>query len=229
MGSYLMLNSPSIGFVWIMRVFLMMALIIPILHRLLLRSSFIYIILTVAIFIGIQQISIQYISSIQNSTIQFILDETFSYALGYSSIAIIGLKIRTFKLTEILILILLSISVLITIVGFNNWLFDPQSFKYPPRSIYLVYGILISIALWILKPIAAPYTRNYVIKYLSENSMWIYLWHIIPVFLIEIIGLQYSTPWILRFFIILINAILLNVLYHFVIKALPKPIYDNIK
>lgn len=56
-----------------------------------------------------------------------------------------------------------------------------QDFKYPPRIYYLSYAIAVSAFLYMWcdrLTVKNKYIRQ-AIEYLSSNSMWIYLWHIL--------------------------------------------------
>lgn len=227
-GSYLMLNYPSIGYVWIMRVFLMMALLIPFLNRFLIKHGFITTISITILLIICQQFAVMFVTSIENKIVRFILDETILYALGYSTIAIIGLKIKSFKVREITFLICICAIALIAIIGYNNWKFDPQAFKYPPQSLYLFYGILISSVLWLFKPLLSQFVKIRFFTYLSTNSMWIYLWHIIPVILIQPLS-GIPNMWFCRFCIVIITSLLLSYIYLNTIKLLPQRTFTLLK
>lgn len=211
-GSYLLLDGPSIGYVWIMRVFLMMALILPLLHKWLNNLGCILSIIVIFTIIGLQHYLVSMVYSIDNKITRFILDETLLYAFGYCSVAVLGLKIQSFKTKELMAIILISGIAVCCFVWTHNWIFDPQQYKYPPQSLYLLYGIFASSLLWSLKSILEPITKGRFFLYLSENSMWIYLWHIIPVYAI----LRWSdvpNMWFGRYCIVLIISLILNEIY----------------
>ena len=90
--------------------------------------------------------------------------------------------------------------------------FDPQASKYPPASLYVAYGCACSIVLLIAKPLFAKVAGWSAWSYLSRNSMWIYLWHTIPVFVMRGFNL-FETSWVARFVFILVCALALNSLW----------------
>lgn len=227
-GSYLLLNGPSIGFVWIMRVFLMMAILIPLLHKFLKNRGFIFTSSVIVLILILQQVLILGVSYIDNKVVGFILDETLLYAVGYSIIAILGLKITSFTTRQLFYFIVICAISLTIIIGINNWGFDPQTYKYPPHSQYLVYGIFMSSFLWLLKPILCSLGCSDIYTYLSNNSMWIYLWHIVPVYAISRWS-DVPNMWLGRFCTVLIIALVLNYLYSKIIKLLPYKIYNVVK
>lgn len=216
-GSYLLLNSPSIGYVWIMRVFLMMALLLPLLHKWLKNAGFWTVGIVVSGIIGVQPFMIGAVDAVDNKIMRLILDETVLYALGYSAIAILGLKIRDFSRREVIAVVFVSLTFIIGFVWYDGMHFRPQFYKYPPQSLYLLYGIFGSAVMWGLKTLLAPVMTWSFFTYLSENSMWIYLWHIIPVYAIARWA-EVSNMWFGRYCVVLGAALLLNWGYHHILK-----------
>ena len=222
-GSYLLLNSPSIGYVWVMRVFLLMALVIPIVYNLLSKANFYVSLLSIFGIIAIQILLIECISSLDNKVVRFILDEFLLYTIGYLPLAILGLKIREFSSKEQWIFLILTAIVIISYLSYNEWVFNPNKFKYPPSSLYLLYGLFASALLWTIKNPLSSLIRCDIFNYLSKNSMWIYLWHIVPVYLIFPIDWIDNT-WFLRYLIVVFTAIGLYWIYSKVITVFPENI-----
>lgn len=220
-GSYLLFNNPSIGYVWIMRVFLMIALILPLLHKWLDSLDCTISIIVIFAIIGLQHYLVGMIYSVDNKIIRFILDETLLYAFGYCSVAVLGLKIRQFRNNALMAIILISGIAVFCFVCLHNWTFDPQQYKYPPQSLYLLYGIFASSLLWSLKSVLEPIAKGRFFAYLSENSMWIYLWHIIPVYAISHWS-DIPNMWLGRYCIVLISAVCLNYIYQICVVQMKK-------
>lgn len=217
-GSFLLLNWPSIGYVWIMRVFLMMALLVPLLYAAVKRAGMIITAIVVFGIIVAQHFFVEAVTGIDNKIVRFVADETLLYAVGYSAIAVIGLKIRDFSMTGLYVFLAVTGCAILTFVGWHDWTFDPQAYKYAPQSLYLLYGIFGSVALWCLKPVLAPLTTGRFFRYLSENSMWLYLWHIIPVYLIAPLA-EVPNMWVCRDLIVLLSALMLNYAYQHAVEA----------
>ena len=211
-GSYLLLDTPSIGYVWIMRVFLMMALILPLLQKWLNNLDCTISIIIIFTIIGLQHYLVSMIYSVDNKIIRFILDETLLYAFGYCSVAVLGLKIQSFNTKWLITIILFSGIAIFCFACIHNWTFDPQQYKYPPQSLYLLYGIFASSLLWSLKSVLEPITKGRIFAYLSENSMWIYLWHIIPVYVVSRWS-DVPNMWFGRYCIVLIISLVVNEIY----------------
>ncbi len=60
-----------------------------------------------------------------------------------------------------------------------------QSFKYPPRYYYLFYAFfaLNAVYLWCRNIKSFRHRIQEIIVWISSSSLWIYLWHILGVFL----------------------------------------------
>lgn len=227
-GSYLMLNDYSIGYVWIMRVFLMMALIIPLVDICIKKLSFWLICVTVILLILIQFYLVEVISCLSNRILRIFLDQTLLYVIGYLPIAIVGLKAKELRISQNIAIIVIS-AVLFGISFYINGSFDPQTTKYPPQGQYILYGLMCSSILWSLKNSISHFVENVrAFKYLSEHSMWLYLWHIIPIYLIYPIS-QIQNMWFGRFCIVLVVTLILNYIYSNLIKHLPDRVYRLIK
>lgn len=66
--------------------------------------------------------------------------------------------------------------------AFENGFF-PQKFKYPPRGLFLAYGIACSILIYSLVQLFVSHCKiprfiDIVVSYISSRTIWIYLWHI---------------------------------------------------
>ena len=211
-GSYLLLNNPSIGYVWIMRVFLLMALVLPFLDRVLEGVRPLWVIIVALSLIVVQHVVVRVVGMIDNKYVYFVVVQIVPYLTGYSAIAIVGLKIKEFGTRELVTTVAVFTAVVVFYVIYNGVGFSPQMFKYPPMSLYLAYGILGSVIVWSLRPLLAKYVTSRAWSYLSVNSMWLYLWHIVPVYMITPLA-GVANFWFARFCIVLAGALLLNYAY----------------
>lgn len=226
-GSFLLLDWPSIGYVWVMRVFLIMALIIPMLHMVLTKLPYWIFIIFVAAIIALQQILVPIIEVIPNRYVSYALYETILFAVGYSALAAVGLRLAKLNGRQLKILATFAgtaIAVYVIVEGS----FNPQQSKYPPHSLYLIYGIFASTILMLAKPFLTSAVRCGFVEYLSRNSMWIYLWHIIPVYALER-WMDSDGMWLARYLIVVVLAIVLTRLYFFLIRPLPISIRSLMK
>lgn len=210
-----------------MRVFLMMALIIPIFYKILKKGRFWITILLITALITGQCILVEKISLIHNKYINFILDETLLYCIGFCPVAVLGLKIREFKNVEIGVLFSICIIAIIFYLLSERASFTPQLYKYPPQFLYILYGLSGCMFMWLLKGILTGLSEAKIFVYISRNSMWLYLWHIIPVIAISQIMVFTQivvTPylWLGLYILVFSVAILLNILYSKIISLIPE-------
>lgn len=227
-GSYLLLNRPSIGYVWIMRVFIMMAVVIPLYYRYFSMRKISFLLVISYLSIAVQFFLIMITNKIDNCFIHFIVEETILYVVGYSPVALLGLAARTMNKRAIWLLLLMTGCMIIGFVVLNGGHFVPQNYKYPPSSLYILYGIFGSLLLLSLRPLLHRVANKHIITYISSNSMWLYLWHIVPVYFVSML-LDRLNLWIVRYLVVLIFAILLNHLYQSIVKVLPESIYKVVK
>lgn len=222
LGSYLLLNSPSIGYVWIMRVFIIMALAIPFWYNLSQRISWIHLCVITFSLIFIQPMIISAINLIEWKILRYALNETLPYLIGYSAIALPAFKIKTLgsKPTIITIVIMLCAIIMICVI---NGSVSPQRYKYPPQSLYILYGLFCSICLWSLKPVIGKLSMisSKAIGYVSSNSMWIYLWHIVPVYMVAHFS-SIFTSWPVRYIFVLSVALIFTATYNYITSTLYK-------
>ena len=219
-GSYLLLNRPSIGYVWIMRVFLMMALLIPFLHRVIDKCNIWVALLIVYGSFIVQEFLVLWVTQMTDSIGKSILDELLLYCVGFTGITIMGLKIRQFTSKSLLAANIIGAVCILVFLGWNDWTFNPQEYKYPPQSLYLLYGLFGCTFLWQTNNIISPYVDYKIFGYLSTNSMWIYLWHIIPVQVLARLNCPANT-WLLRYLIVMGCSIIFFTCYRKIISFLP--------
>lgn len=229
LGSFLLLNEPSIGYVWIMRVFLMMAIITPIIAPYIKKLSIARLSLIIAGIILLQHILV--INEIKDSQIWNIVNQFVLYLTGYVIFVILGLKIRDINKRDIWLMIIITGICVFTFIIVHNFSFAPNIYKYPPHDLYLIYGLFACTILWLCVKYMSAFqilTRSKksmkCFRYLSENSMWLYLWHIIPVYALNL-NLGLPDIWILRFLFVLISSLFLNFIWHRITTLLP----DNIQ
>ena len=184
-GSYLL--SEGIGYVWIIRVFLLMALVAPWLHRLngAIRSNRDFIL---SFFAGLSLYHALRYSGIGEAfggAWPGFVDSVLFYLIPYAFIYLLG--IRLLQLPKRYVRGLFA-CFLVTFLLFTGYLFhqegafvQTQEFKYPVTFYYLSYALSVSVLLWITGgSLWEKLSRNgkaYVL-FTSRNSIWIYLWHI---------------------------------------------------
>lgn len=183
--SYTLLEG--IGYVWIIRVFLLVALISPYLfawHNNTESNSkfFATVALTFLAYELLRYISLPYIQPGAGE----LASSVALYLIPYSIIFAIGLRMAQLNVKQMSALAFLN---LVIFIFTGLWLFllngeyvPTQSLKYPPSIYYFSYALFISSLLWIYSGsidhlIEKLKIKNFVL-FTARNSIWIYLWHI---------------------------------------------------
>ena len=178
----------GIGYVWIFKVYLYLAFLTPPLlafHRNV-RSNLQYYGILVTTLLLYSALCIYYENSMTEEAYdifsQYVLT-IFPYAVLYSY----GMRLHMLKKKTILTVAFVSglISAFIAVYLYRttgSWV-PTQDYKYPPQIYYLSYAFM-----WVNLIYVFAYTRtvknipNSIMQWLSENSLWIYLWHIFAIY-----------------------------------------------
>ncbi|MES1038120.1 acyltransferase family protein [Peribacillus simplex] len=216
--SYLLLDG--IGYVWVVRVFLCVALVAPFFPRLFKNRS------------SVGFISIVVISYILYSTIGILLTDNpywlfdffFMQIVPYILIAAIGYKIYINKeMTKLMLLVSIIglFGITITNIILNQSIL-PDSYKYPPQLQYLFYGLFISLLLFLIvdkfKSVEKFFASKF-INFVSINSYDIYLYHILTIFIYnalkKLLGFNISNEYIVKYVFVLSIAIVLVIIKNY--------------
>ena len=183
LGTFLLFETPSIGYVWIIRVFILMALICPIVFKIVRRTgSILFYCSLILIYLSINFI-VPALESSRSIFIKYLFIELGIYTLAYSLFLGLAFKIKLLNSKGLRICGVISLIILIL---FGSSMFIKGSvfpisaeYKYPPHSIYLLYGAICSIfAFWATMDLKLPKIICKIICFISEHSLWVYLWHI---------------------------------------------------
>ena len=146
--------------------------------------------------------------SINNKYIRLLLENSICYLIPYGFLAYIGYDyIRLDKETKNKIIIFSGLIFIICsiyyFIQYNNFT-SMQIAKYPPRLYYISYGIFISsILLYICENKELKIYTNSFVCFISSHSLWIYLWHIVALEILDYFQ-QYSINLFLQLLFILI-------------------------
>lgn len=215
LGSYSLLGG--IGYVWIMMVFFLVAILNPIILCMSnkVKSNTRY-------FLGLLLMYIVYlllvsINSKLNGLIKVIFQNIIVYSIGWGLIAAIGIRLKRLNKKELFIYA--GIFLLIFVFFMFKYNFEStQNYKYPPTMYYISYGIFMSFVLLIILDIKYIYNlfNNNFVKYISTNSLWLYLWHIIPIYILDIYGEYvaiFNNNFITRFIFIFVFSLIVTVMH----------------
>lgn len=198
--TYLLLDG--FGFVWVIRVFLLVALVTPILLYVRDKCSTSVVILIVILIL----FPLSYCVSQNIMMNNFFVREVLYYAIGYSTPLLIALKFAKMNLRQQLYTVTLFVVLLLfdgillrhLLDGGGKTLLVFNHFKYPPQSYYLLYGITCSMICYLFIVKCKLYRYFEVFSFIGRNTIWIYLYHI-P--LIQITHI-FNIAWFPRYLIV---------------------------
>lgn len=171
--STILLSDNGMGYVWIARVFFLVAIIEPLINRI--DKRIINDNILTLICVGLALFS----DFITRKTIAYSYEIWFQYTIymiPYYLLFLIGKRMAKSKKFEFLIFISFSIIFIVTLL---NKGFNPSHAKYPPQLQYVSYGVIVSIILYnllkTLNEFDIPTSIRSVMYFLSINSFTIYL------------------------------------------------------
>lgn len=203
------LLSGGIGYIWIIRVYLLMAMITPTLvtckekmNNKLFYSGLLLIYI-------VYEIVYQYIGNAN-----WFLEYVLYYIIPYGEILAIGIFIgekQNNKKIKILGYLFGIIFIAIAILQFveNGHFVYTNEFKYPPRIYYISYAMFAAInIISIIQKLNFDKLNKKVqtiIIFISKHSLWIYLWHIIYVSIF--IWCKLNVNWIVKYIFVVSMSI----------------------
>ncbi len=195
----------GIGYVWVIRIFLLVALIGPFVYRFHQRETnhFKYV-GVLALVYAIFQAMVWWLLPILSGSLKTVLLNTVFYVLPYGVVFAFGLRVPTMLKSE---LWRWFITFAVLFVAMALWYFSQtdqfkptQHFKYPPQHYYLAYALMVSIALWLAAAtmLKLLYRARLIalVMFAGSNSIWIYLWHI---FFLQIFKMDWLSNYLLVF------------------------------
>ncbi len=218
--SFLLIGG--IGYVWIIRVFLLVALVSPFLYLFHLKvksnkTYFLAIACCLAAYELLRFISEAYSDIPLVKSITMISHYIIPYALLFS----IGLRLTTLTNPETTLLSRVNLAIFIicgTLLYLINENFTPtQLYKYPPSIYYLSYALFVSCLLWRYSESIQHYLKKLkllpFVLFAAQNSIWIYLWHILLVKTIY-------TDYLIKYFLVFSIASFITYIQVNCVKAL---------
>lgn len=187
--------SGGLTFIWVVRVFLLVALAAPWIVRKMgseACSDKAFFVRWGAVYLGYELLLA--VLGPQDRGIGKVFENTVLYLVPYGLLFALGLRWKTFSRRQIDGIISLAIGVFGGLAFYHfqrtNGFVPTQEFKYPPSAYYLSYAIAVSGVVWRLSSIGPRLVENKLVAFMAQNSLWIYLWHIpfleiggLPIFL----------------------------------------------
>lgn len=201
--SFLLLDG--IGYVWIIRVYLICSLLIPLVFYFndkieSGKMKFLILLVIYTLYEGIVFLKIHDSSLIFN----FII----AYAIPYGIIYVLGMLSKKtssnddMKISLMFIMIFIFSSICIFLI--SSEIQPTQIMKYPPTIYYISYALFVSfLLLGVFKRISLK--KMGFIEFCSKSSLWIYLWHILFLYVIPFLFGQIN--WIVYYIIVIVCSI----------------------
>ena len=200
--SYLLLSG-GILFVWVYRIFLTTSILNPMWIRILKpEKTLIYFVGSILLLIindGLNWLAVSYMSLTMSKVFQYVV----IYTIAYSVISMEGMLWMQSDQNKRWIFIGTW-----TILFFGLFMFyrtfDLYDMKYPPKIYYISYGLMWSGLLYMaMEHISLKDKVFRIIKWISANTMTIYLWHIMFYYLLETFFIKLQNNGLLSYTIYL--------------------------
>lgn len=100
----------------------------------------------------------------------------------------------------------------------NNFFVNTNLFKYPARIYYLSYSIFCLIIIWkLIKKINIKECK--IIEFISKSTLWIYLWHILLLYIVKKI-ITNDNLWVIQYILIIILSVAITYIQNIIINKL---------
>jgi len=183
LSSYAFLGG--IGYVWVFKIYIILALITPIainLNRRVKSNSYYFLALILS-YIS-YEIAVNVTTPLLHGITGKIFNQIFFIIIPYSILYFYGFRLAQLKAGNIMITAIISLIIfcaLMVLKYIDLGEFVPtENYKYPPTLYYFSYAFFAINVIYLLVSrisISSPIIKQ-VIIWLSSNSLWIYLWHI---------------------------------------------------
>ena len=205
----------GIGYIWIVKVYLIMAILAPIFSAIdsKIKSSYLFFAgCCVLLMIQTVLINIEIISEsiIFQNLLGYIIPYSVAYMLGMRFVRESIWDMKTNKKARIFGALLISfLTITVLIYSLVQRSFDIQAHKNPADFYYIAYGVLITMLFLTL----VPNVKIQCCEYISRNSFSIYLVHIIVMLgynmISDFLELDILKNWIIHYLIVITFSIAL--------------------
>ena len=177
-------NTNGIGYVWIMRIYFLTVLLLPF-ARIISEKVSTKLYLSILLALLILYTLLLNVPVNRCSILGMLFEDIVLYMFGYGLVAAFGLVICTFAKREYFVGIVIAFVVFL-ISAFTRKSYT-QIAKYPPHIYYFSYAFIVIFFLFFFREakIMKWISEKLIVQWISQNSLWIYFMHIIPVKLYE--------------------------------------------
>jgi peptidoglycan/LPS O-acetylase OafA/YrhL len=178
------------GFVWIFKVYFILALITPFTlnYKRKITNKLLYFTIILLVYF-VYEVIYFYSKSYIPPGLRDFLDTVVFVIIPYSAIYIYGFKLEDLSRRTIIYIILGSTAIFVFLAikyyMINGGFVQPQEYKYPPRIYYLSFTFIAIHIIYLLRDPLKNFFSKSAIVWLSSKSLWIYLWHILAYYLLN--------------------------------------------
>lgn len=202
----------GIGYIWIIRVFFIIAILSPILYWLAKNTKrFLAQIGLVGVFLLLQKGLNTELTEL-SGTSKSIFEQYGAVSFGYLLAALVGMWAVWQSKKENFLLFVCFLALFLFTANNQN-LPSIEDNKYPPTIYFISYGLAGSLALFwlasnqVIKQLLQKIPRVY---WVSQHSLELYYWHLFPIMYFNLFVT--NDPWLLRFLVTFPLAFVLTLL-----------------
>ncbi|PWJ70783.1 fucose 4-O-acetylase-like acetyltransferase [Ruminococcaceae bacterium R-25] len=212
--SYLLFREGSMGYVWIVRIFLYIAVLEPVIRMLAEKIKSIVLFFGVIVMLALAGFLLYRIYlCFTEPLLASIFDDFLFSPFVYCVIALTGNWFIKNKEKWLYILIGAVIVFAISQIIVSGYGFIPDDYKYPPQIYYCAYGVSVTLILYKL----LPDIEIKAVSWLSKNSFMIYLLHIL---VLRVCGLAAKISclkflediWFIEYIVVVAGAVVLTLI-----------------
>ncbi len=228
--TYLFLGGKTggIGYFWIVRIYLLVAIIAPFLCKInkAIKNNFLFLSIVLVILLG--NTLVYYLCWGENKFVDLLLENYVMSLLAYASVYMVGIRIVQEKDFAVLAFIVFAAGTVVTQICISvcGGKYIVSAYKYPPQLAYIFFGLALSLLLWLLvDKFATNREGNKVILWLSRESFNIYLAHVVILSFLSwgdkyVQKVPLMNQWAVRYFVILIGSISIIYILDKIIKKI---------
>jgi len=220
----------GIGYVWIIRVFLLVALAAPFISILnqQIKANRVYFSILIFSYLLYELLLFLTLPYTANYWGEF-LSLFVYYGIAFSLVFAVGIRLPQLRKSQCFILagFCLLIYAILGITQFTKLgeIVLTQTYKYPPSAYYLSYALGMTILAYLVADkgvvIISKFKKlEFWILFIAQNSMWIYLWHI-PI--VEFFEDDSTFNFSIEYFVTYSGATLITFFQAFVVKNMLLP------
>jgi len=235
--SYLFMEG--IGFVWVFKIYLMLALITPIAIYVnaKIKSNTNYLAVLAGAYL-LYELLLYVVTPFLYGVYETFFNSIVFILIPYTILFLYAFRLSKLSENQVYVILFLSITIFLVLALFkylDTGFFVPtQLYKYPPTIYYLSYAFFaINAVFLIIKSIDIKndFVRS-IITWLSSNSLWVYLWHIFAIYMWGYFAtepIEGTLLFSVNLMFLLIFGILCTYIQNKIVLAIPltNPIWKN--